>query len=267
MSISISNVILKEKVGKTLILTLNRPERLNALNNELLRLLVEELSTAHKDTTVSGIIITGNGNAFCAGGDLKERLSHFEADSSLYGDAMLSRLREICSLIESIGKPVVAAINGHAFGGGVELALACDFRIVAEQAKLGLTEPKVGMIPGGGGTQRLPRLIGASRAKELLMLAEAIDTKKALDYGLVNQVVEKDDSVTEKSVQFLERTYQNAPLAIKMIKFSVNKGMEMSLSEGLDFEASCTTFLRNTADRTEGITAFQEKRKPHFIGE
>lgn len=261
-----NKVLLSKKLNKTLILTLNRPERLNALNVQLLNKLLEELEKASLDKEVLGIIITGTGKGFCAGGDLKERLNFFEEDSTIYGDVMLTKLRNICTLIESIGKPVIAAINGHAIGGGLELAFACDIRLLNENAKIGLTEPRVGMIPGAGGTQRLPRLIGASRAKELLMIAEPIDAQTAKEYGTVNKLIESESNIIEEAENILQKIYKNAPLAIKMIKFSINKGMQMSLSEGLDFEASCTSFLKNSFDRKEGITAFQEKREPNFIG-
>lgn len=254
-------------IDRIAIITLNRPERLNALNYDLLHELDSAIEQVDQDPNIFGAIITGQGKAFCAGGDLKERLSRFTPDSSMYGDAFLSQLRKIFDRIENIGKPVLAAINGSAFGGGMELALACDIRIISQTAKVGLTEPRVGMIPGAGGTQRLPRLIGISRAKELLFNAAPIDSEEAYRIGLVNDIVPDGEDVVEAALHKMCRYEQNAPLAIRMAKFAVNKGTQMSLAEGLDLEASCTTFLRTTQDRVEGITAFQEKRKPKFTGQ
>ena len=258
--------LIVEENNRVKVLTLNRPHRLNALNEEIQLELIRVLEAITVNDEVFGVIVTGAGRAFCAGGDLKERLNNFKADSTIYGDVMLSRIRRICQLLEEMGKPVIAAINGGAYGGGLEIALACDIRIVSENVKLGLIEPKVGMIPGAGGTQRLPRLIGAALAKELLFIAEAIGAEEAHRIGLVNHVVPEGESVVIAAQEIMSRIIRNAPLAVRMAKFSVNKGMQMSLSEGLDFEASCTAYLRTTQDRVEGITAFQEKRVPNFIG-
>jgi enoyl-CoA hydratase/carnithine racemase len=258
--------LLVDVVDRVAVLTLNRPQRLNALNEEIQLELLRVLESINENDDIFGVIITGSGKAFCAGGDLKERLENFKADSTIYGDAMLSRLRRICNLLEEMGKPIIAAINGFAYGGGVELALACDIRIASETAKLGLVEPKVGMIPGAGGTQRLPRLIGSALAKELLFTAGTITATEAYQMGLVNRVVTDGETVLEAAREMMDRITKNAPLAVRMSKFAVNKGMQMSLSEGLDFEASCTAFLRTTQDRVEGITAFQEKRQSNFRG-
>jgi len=260
------NSLLIEVESRTAILTLNRPERLNALNFELLEELETVLDQVNRDPDILGVIITGNGKAFCAGADLKERLSSFTPDSSIAGDAMLSKLRKNLNTIENMGKPFIAALNGPAYGGGVELALACDIRIMSPSAKVGLTEPKVGMIPGAGGTQRLPRLIGMAKAKELLFSAKAIDSSEAYAIGLVNRVVPEGESILQTSMEWMHNFQQNAPLAIQMVKLAVNKGGEMSLSQGLDLEAVCSAFLRTTEDRTEGIRAFQEKRPPKFKG-
>lgn len=260
------STLLVEVIDRVAILTLNRPDRLNALNEAIQKELVTALETINENDDILGVILTGSGKAFCAGGDLKERLSHFQADSTIYGDAMLSRLRRICQLIEDMGKPVIAAINGIAFGGGLEIALACDIRMATETVKLGLVEPKVGMIPGAGGTQRLPRLVGSALAKELMFTAEAITAEHAFRMGLVNRVVSEGESVVSAAQEMMLRISKNAPLAVRMAKFAVNKGMQMSLAEGLDFEASCAAYLRTTQDRVEGITAFQEKRQPKFRG-
>jgi methylglutaconyl-CoA hydratase len=260
-----STVLIRD-INRIAVLTLNRPERLNALNEEMQLELFRVLESINENDDILGVIITGAGKAFCAGGDLKERMSNFKSDSTIYGDGMLSRLRKICQLIEDMGKPIIAALNGIAYGGGLELALACDLRMVQETAKLGLVEPKVGMIPGAGGTQRLPRLIGSALAKEILFTAEPVDANEAYRIGLVNRIVSEGDSVVEAALEMMERIVKNAPLAVRMAKFTVNKGMQMSLHEGLDFEASCTAYLRTTQDRMEGIKAFQEKRTPNFQG-
>lgn len=260
------STLVVEIIDRVAILTLSRPEVLNALNEEIQNDLITTLESINQNEDILGVILTGSGRAFCAGGDLKERLSHFQADSTIYGDTMLSRLRRICQLIEEMGKPVIAAINGIAFGGGLEVALACDIRIVAETVKLGLIEPKVGMIPGAGGTQRLPRLVGSAIAKELMFTAEAITAQQAYRIGLVNKIVSEGESVVTSALEMMHLISRNAPLAVRMAKFAVNKGMQMSLTEGLDFEASCTKYLRTTEDRKEGINAFQEKRQPKFRG-
>lgn len=261
-----SETLLLEVTDRVAVLCLNRPNRLNALNEEIQKELIRVLESIIESDDILGVILTGAGKAFCSGGDLKERMENFKSDSTIYGDAMLSRLRRICQLLEEMGKPVIAALNGLAYGGGLELALACDIRIAAENVKLGLVEPKVGLIPGAGGTQRLPRLIGSAIAKELLFTAEPISAVEAYRIGLVNRVINERDSVVEAAREMMTRMIANAPLAVRMAKFLVNKGMQMSLAEGLDFEASCAAYLRTTQDRVEGITAFQEKRQPIFRG-
>lgn len=178
---------------------------------------------------------------------------------------IVNRKTIIHCLIEDFEKPVIAAVSGIALGGGCELALACDFRIASESAKFGLPEINLGGLPAGGGTQRLPRLIGVAKAKEMIMTGDSIDGREAYRIGLVNRVVPVD-SLLEEAKKIAGRISEKAPLAMKMAKIAINKGIQMDLNSGLDYEAQCVTVLYKTEDRREAINAFKEKRKPLFKG-
>jgi enoyl-CoA hydratase/carnithine racemase len=241
--------------------TLNRPTALNALNTSLRRDLKQCFTDLQADPDVRLVVITGAGRAFCAGADIKE----WREPSSVVEDRQ-DRLRlnfwEAMSRCES---PIIAAINGYALGGGCELAMCCDMRIASDQAQLGLTEVTLGIIPGGGGTQRLPRLIGWGKALELILTGKRIDAHEALRLGLVEQVVPHDQ--LKAAVEDLAQTIiSRAPLAIKYAKEAIVRGMELPLTEGLKVEAELYMLLRTTEDRMEGARAFQEKRPPQFKG-
>lgn len=244
---------------------LNRPEKLNALTMEIILLLRQFLDEAEKDERVRVVILTGAGKAFCTGSDLNDRLNH-TAPGPLPGtDAYLLAVRASVNKLEALSKPVIAALNGHAVGGGLELALACDIRIASEKAKLGLTEVKVGAIAAAGGTQRLPRLIGIGPALEIVLSGELIEGAEAQRIGLVNRAV-PPEQVMEVARTLAGKIAERAPLAVRMAKAAVRKGVEMRLSDALDLEAHYAYLLSKTEDRAEGMTAFLEKRPPVFTG-
>jgi enoyl-CoA hydratase/carnithine racemase len=245
------------------IITLNRPEVYNALKMSTLKELmkiVEEL--AHSKAT-RVVIITGAGEkAFCSGADLKERRTFTEDQVRRY----IHMIRETFTAIERLPRPVIAAVNGVALGGGMELALACDLRVADERAIFGLTETSLGIIPGAGGTQRLPRIVGKTKAKELIFTARRIDAAEAEKIGLVNQVVPKG-KLMEAALDMAAMINENAPLALAQAKFAIDYGLEVDLSTGLALETKAYEALIPTKDRIEGLNAFKEKRKPIYRGE
>jgi enoyl-CoA hydratase/carnithine racemase len=254
--------VLYEKMKGIAYVTLNRPKVLNALNTPTWADLRAAFEDARDDETVRGVIVTGAGDkAFIAGADVSE-LAHVTAlqaeQSSRFG-------QEVLDLIENLGKPVVAAINGFALGGGCETAMACTIRIAVENAKFGLPEVKLGLVPGGGGTQRLPRIVGKGRALQLILSGEMITAQEAYRIGLVNEVVSTADLIN-RAETILKQIASNAPLAIKFALGAANKGMEMSQSEGLLLEASYFGLCAATEDKQEGTSAFLEKRVPQFRG-
>ena len=254
--------ILYEKRDGIAYLTLNRPKVLNALNQGTWENLRTAFEDARDDAAVRGVILTGAGDkAFIAGADINE-LAHVTAveaeKSSSYGQAVLN-------LIENLGKPVVAAVNGFALGGGCETAMACTIRVASEKAKFGQPEVKLGLIPGGGGTQRLPRLVGKGRALQLILCGEMISAQEAYRIGLVNEVVPAADLIT-RAEAILKQILSNAPIAIKFALDAANKGLETSQSEGLSLEASYFGLCAATEDKKEGTAAFLEKRAPQFQG-
>jgi enoyl-CoA hydratase len=211
---------------------------------------------------VRGVILTGAGDkAFIAGADIGElaQVTAVEAEqSSSYG-------QDVLNLVENLGKPVIAAVNGFALGGGCETAMACTIRVAAEHAKFGQPEVKLGVPPGGGGTQRLPRLVGKGRALQLILTGEMIGAQEAYRIGLVNEVVPAADLIT-RAEAILKQIFTNAPLAVKFSLEAVNKGMETSQSEGLALEASFFGLCAGTEDKREGTQAFLQKRAPQFKG-
>src|SRR6516162_8248680 len=248
--------VLYEKKGAIAYVTVNRPKVLNALNTPTWADLRTAFEDARNDVVVRGVILTGAGNkAFIAGADIGE-LSHltaFEAgQSSRFG-------QEVLDLIENLGKPVIAAVNGFALGGGCETAMACTIRIAVETAKLGQPEVKLGLIPGGGGTQRMPRLIGKGRALQLILSGEMISAQEAYRIGLVNEIVPAAELIT-RAETILKKIGANAPIAVKFSLEAANKGMETSQSEGLLLEASYFGLCAATEDKKEGTSAFLEKR-------
>src|SRR5467141_2506131 len=254
--------VLYEKKGAIAYLTLNRPRVLNALNTKTWEDLRTAFEAARDDEEVRGVILTGAGDkAFIAGADINE-LAHLTAvegeESSSFGQAVLN-------LVENLGKPVVAAINGFALGGGCETAMACTIRIASETAKCGQPEVKLGVLPGGGGTQRLPRLVGKGRALQLILSGEMISAQEAYRIGLVNEVVPAADLIA-RAEAILKQITSNAPIAIKLALEAANKGLETSQSEGLALEASYFGICAATEDKKEGTSAFLEKRAPKFRG-
>jgi enoyl-CoA hydratase/carnithine racemase len=254
--------VLYEKKDAIAYVTVNRPKVLNALNTPTWKDLRTAFEAARDDATVRGVILTGAGNkAFIAGADISE-LAHvaaFEAEqSSRFG-------QEVLDLIENLGKPVIAAVNGFALGGGCETAMACTIRIAVDSAKFGQPEVTLGLVPGGGGTQRLPRLVGKGRALQLILSGEMIGAQEAYRIGLVNEVVPAADLIT-RAEAILKKIAANAPIAVKLSLEAVNKGLEANQGEGLLLEASYFGLCAATEDKKEGTTAFLEKRAPQFHG-
>ncbi len=251
-----------EKRGAIAYVTVNRPKVLNALNTPTWQDLRTAFEDAQSDETVRGVILTGAGNkAFIAGADIGElaQASAVEAErASRFGQAVLD-------LIENLGKPVIAAINGFALGGGCETAMACTLRIAVESASFGQPEVTLGLIPGGGGTQRLPRLVGKGRALHLILSGEMISAQEAYRIGLVNEVVPSADLIS-RAVAILNKMAGNAPIALRLALQAVNSGLDGSQNEGLLLEASYFGLCAATQDKHEGTAAFLEKRGPQFRG-
>jgi enoyl-CoA hydratase/carnithine racemase len=256
------NNVLYETKGSIAYVTLNRPKVLNALNQGAWDDLRTAFERAREDAAVLGVILTGAGDkAFIAGEDITELsgATALEAEkSSRSGQAVLD-------LIENLGKPVIAAVNGFALGGGCETAMACTIRVAAEHAKFGQPEVKLGIPPGAGGTQRLPRLVGKGRALQLILSGEMISAQEAYRIGLVNEVVPAADLIAHCEA-ILRQIQANAPVAVRFALEAVNKGMETSLSAGLLLEASVFAICAATEDKKEGTAAFLEKRTARFQG-
>jgi enoyl-CoA hydratase len=242
--------------------TLNRPKVLNALNQGTWENLRTAFEDARDAAAVRGVILTGAGDkAFIAGADISElaQVTAVEAEkSSTYG-------QEVLNLIENLGKPVIAAVNGYALGGGCETAMACTIRVASENAKFGQPEVTLGLIPGGGGTQRLPRLVGKGRALQLILSGGMISAQEAYRIGLVNEVVPAADLITRVEA-ILHQIFANAPIAVQYALEAVHKGLETSQDEGLALEASLFGLCAGTEDKKEGTQAFLQKRAPQFQG-
>ncbi len=243
-------------------ITLNREKSMNSISIALLDELIKSFEEIRFNEKVRVVIITGVGEkAFCAGADLKERLSLSEKEVKQF----IYKIRTGFNMIANFPKPVIAGVNGIALGGGTELALACDIRIASSNAKMGLTETKLAIIPGAGGTQRLPRIIGFAKAKELIFTGRQIDSKEALEIGLVNKVVPLSELIRE-SIMMAEIICENAPIAIEQAKKAINRGSETDIETGLVFESEAYQACLTTQDRIEGLKAFSEKRKPKYQG-
>src|ERR1700692_2030836 len=261
VSTSFENITYEVK-GSIAYITMNRPKVMNALNRRTVGELDAAFHAAKEDVTVKGIILTGAGEkAFIAGADIAELAT---IDGEKAGE-FSERGQETLSFIETLGKPVIAAVNGFALGGGCETAMACTIRIAAENARFGQPEVKLGLPPGGGGTQRLPRLVGKGRALQLILSGEMINAQEAYRIGLVNEVVPAADLIT-RAEAILKKIASNAPIAVKFALEAANKGVETSQAEGLLLEASYFGLCAATEDKKEGTTAFLEKRTPHFRG-
>lgn len=254
--------VLYDKKGAIAYVTVNRPKVLNALNGATWADLRTVFEAARNDADVKGVILTGAGNkAFIAGADIKElaQASAIDAErSSRFG-------QEVLDLIENLGKPVIAAINGFALGGGCETAMACTIRIATEGARFGQPEVSLGLLPGGGGTQRLPRLVGRGRALQLILSGEMISAQEAYRIGLVNEIVPAANLIT-RAEAILNKIGANAPVAVRLALEAANMGLETSQSEGLLLEASYFGLCAATEDKKEGTSAFLEKRVARFQG-
>ena len=253
--------ILTETRGRVGLVTLNRPEVMNALNFTLIRELMDALEAFDNDDAVGAIVVTGNQKAFAAGADIKEM------SGMSYQDMLRASvgLQDAFSAVARIPQPTIAAVTGYALGGGCELALCCDLRIAADDAKLGQPEILLGVIPGAGGTQRLPRLVGISRAKEMVLTGRQVDADEALAIGLVNRVVPSAD-VHAAAVDLAVRLARGPALALRAAKEAIDRGVETDLSTGLDIERVRFAALFATDDQKLGMAAFVEKRPAEFTG-
>ncbi len=242
--------------------TLNRPDKLNALNRKVMEELSACFEDIDKDNEVRAVIVTGAGEkAFVAGADINE----LAVQNPIEGKEASLRGQQILDFIEDLGKPVIAAVNGYALGGGCELAMACTLRIASENARFGQPEVKLGIIPGYAGTQRLPRLLGKGRAMEMILSGEPVTAQEAYRIGLVNQVVAQKDLIAAAEA-LARKITANAPLAVKFSIEAVNHGMEMTQEEGEFLEATLFGLCCTTADMKEGTRAFLEKRPAKFVG-
>ncbi len=257
------SLLVERRDDGIIIITINRPERRNALDRPTLaagRTLIRDIQY---DRSARVLIVTGAGDkAFCAGADLKEREHMTMVEVRQY----IRYIRDTFTEMESLPIPVIAAINGVSMGGGTEMALACDLRIASPNAKIALNETSLAIIPGGGGTVRLPRLIGRGRAKDMIMTARWVEAEEALAIGLVNRIAPKG-KLMETTIEVAEQIIKNGPIAITQAKYVINRGLEMSLEEALQLESDAYEVTIPTKDRVEALEAFKEKRKPQFKGE
>ncbi len=267
-----SDCLLIEKDPPLVWLKLNRPNTANSLNTELLEALLAACNKIAIDKSIRLVAIIGAGNkVFCAGADLTERKNM--TDGQVIDYHLL--IQKTMQAIESLPQPVIAAINGSAYGGGTELALACDLRVMVKNASLRLPEVKLGIIPGAGGTQRLPRLIGKSKAKEMIFTGSPLTAQEGFQYGLINKIVSEEPNVAEvfhkPLVTFVtswaNEIAQAAPLSLQQAKLAIDSGYDKNLSDGLALETKAYLRLLNTKDRMEALKAFAEKRDPIFTGE
>lgn len=254
--------LLYEKKDNIGVLTVNRPDKLNAISNKLTEELESFLDEAEKDVNLRVLVITGAGEkAFVAGADINELV---ERDAKMGRD--VSRFRQdLFARIENLPVPVIAGVNGYALGGGLELALACNIRIASEKAQFGAPEVKLGIIPGDGGTQRLPRLVGLGRAMELVLTGDFIDASEALRIGLVNRVVPHEE-LMDNVMALAKKIASRPPLAVKYAKEAVNRSQEGDTTSGYALESYLHALACTTEDKKEGVAAFLEKRKGEFKG-
>ncbi|WP_324824216.1 enoyl-CoA hydratase-related protein [Sinanaerobacter sp. ZZT-01] len=255
---TLENIKVEYNDGIALVI-MNRPKALNALNNKTLNELEIVFEQLNECKEVRGIVITGEGKAFVAGADILQMQSYKSEEGRDYAGYAQS----VFNKIEAIDKPVIAAVNGYALGGGCELAMCCDLRIASEKAIFGQPEVKLGVIPCFGGTQRLTRLVGAGRAKDLIYTARQIKPDEALSMGLVNRVTTEEALIAEAK-SCMKMIIENAPIAIKYAKLVINKGTDLDLMNALELEKDAAGLAFATEDKQEGMNAFIEKRKPVF---
>ena len=254
------DMILIEKKDFVGTITINRPEVRNALNKEAWQGLHEAFIALDRDDDIRVIVVTGAGDkAFIAGADI----NFLKTRTSI--ETFYNKIPHIVTDIEMVSKPTIAMINGFCFGGGLEVAMACDIRIACDDAKLGQTELNVGILPGAGGTQRLPRLVGLGKAKEMIYTGKAISAQEAEQIGLVNCVVPKSE-LPAKTLEMAQAIAAKSPIVIKTAKLVINRGFESDLKSGLQSELLAQSFVFSTDDHLEGLNAFLEKREPKFVG-
>jgi len=258
-----SNHVLLKREGPVIVVTLNRPDKMNALNKEMLEEFKKLLDVLETDRSARAIILTAAGEkAFCVGADLKERQGMNEKDVLV----RLDMVRNLYLRWERLPIPSIAAINGMALGGGLELALVCDLRIASSTVTVGLPETELGIIPGNGGTQRLTRIVGLPRAMEMVLMAKKLSAEQASAWGILNQVVEPA-LLTKESMAWAKKIAESGPIAIRQAKRAIQQGVEKSWEEALQWEVECYKPCLYSKDRLEGLKAFSEKRKPIYQGE
>jgi len=266
LSMSKTHTVLLKKEPKLKLtwLVLNRPDKLNAFNEDLARDLQSGLLEVEEDKGTRVLIITGAGDkAFSAGADISAFTAGMTPMRAQYSSA---KGHEIFSIVQRLPQPVIAAINGYAFGGGCELAMVCDFRLAAKRAKIGLTEVGLGLLPGWGGTQLMPRIIGLAKAKEAIMFAKRFTADEALQIGLVHRVF-ADETFEEDVRTFAKTLAEQSPISLNLVKQCMNYGTQAPLETGLLFESQAFGKLFSTQDLFEGIAAFLQKRRPEYKGE
>lgn len=251
--------ILTETKGPVGIITFNRPEVFNAMNYELLAELEEAVLNMDRDDHVSVMILTGAGKGFMAGADI----AYIRDIDVIEAKRWCNNMNRIFNEIDHASKPVIAAVNGAAMGGGCELSLACDIRIASEKAKFALPEVTLGITPGAGGTQRLSRLVGPGKAKELAFTGRVIDAAEAEKIGLVNHVT-APEQLMEAALEMGNKISENGQFAVRQVKLEIDRGLQMDVTNAVTFETESCVLCFGTSDRTEGMTAFLEKRKPLF---
>lgn len=251
-----------ERQDNIAILKFNRPQVMNALNSEVLQELEEKLETIKRDEEIYAAIITGNGKAFVAGADISEMIHKTPDEARKFAELGLKVFRKI----ELMEKPIIAAVNGFALGGGCELAMSCDIRIASEKAKFGQPEVGLGITPGFAGTQRLSRLVGMAKAKELIFTADLIKAEEAERIGLVNKVV-KEEELMPEALNMANKIISKAQLAVRYAKTSINRGNETDIETGMEMEKQLFALCFASKDQKEGMSAFLEKRKANFTQE
>nr|WP_080667939.1 enoyl-CoA hydratase-related protein [Fusobacterium nucleatum] len=244
------------------LITMNRPKAMNALNNETLKELFSTLKYIEKNKNIWGVILTGEGKAFVAGADISQMKDYSSENGRKYADYA----QKIFNFLENLEKPIIAAINGYALGGGCELAMSCDLRIASEKAIFGQPEVNLGVIPCFGGTQRLSRLIGVGRAKDLIYTGRLINVEEAFQFGLVNKIVDSE-KLLEEAINFMKKILEKAPIALRYSKVAINTGINLDLHNALELEKDLAALCFGTKDKTEGMYAFLEKRKANFTNE